>query len=187
MSGPTLFRKGKLQAHKFSESQAVLDDIVPIEYIMNWFEKRNLKPGKDVSDRILVLKSSTGSGKSTTLPPEYYHRFWESDKRNICCTQPKVLTSIEVPKQILPYHTADFLASIGKSGRTPLKMGENIGFQNGVVAKKPTNGIIFMTIGVLQQQLNVMSDEDFAKKYSIIFVDEVHERSDATDFTLYIL
>jgi len=136
----------------------------------------------------MILKSSTGSGKSTVIPPEFYHRFFNDTKRrNIACTQPRVLTSIEIPKTILPFHSREFLNSIGKNSRTPLEMGENIGFQNSVIAKKPNRGIIYMTVGTLQQQLNIMDDESFMRKYSLIVIDEAHERSIGTDFTLYMM
>ena len=181
MSKPTLFVKGKLISHG-SEPQGNLDQYEPIEYIMKWFETRLNASGP--KDRILVLQSSTGSGKSTVLPPEFYHRFFEkTGRRNICCTQPRVLTSIEIPKQIVPWNSAE---TVGK-GRTPLYLGDNIGYQNSVVAKKPTRGIIFMTIGTLQQQLKVMTDVEFMERYSIIFIDEAHERSVGTDLVLYMM
>jgi HrpA-like RNA helicase len=64
-------------------------------------------------------------------------------------------------------------------------MGENIGFQTGPEAKRPMRGLNFMTIGVIVQQMNIMSDEDFMKKYSHIIIDEAHERSTNTDTALY--
>jgi HrpA-like RNA helicase len=175
MSGPTLFSKGKIIAHEFSPSQAELDKHRPIDYIMDWFGSRLQKAPTSIKDRALVLLSSTGSGKSTTVPPEFFTHFFEkSGRRNVCCTQPRVLTSQEIPKTIIQYHPE-------------LKMGVNIGFQNGVQAKRPTKGIIFMTIGVLKQQLKIMSDEDFLKRYSIIIIDEAHERSVDTDIVLLMM
>jgi HrpA-like RNA helicase len=139
-------------------------------------------------DRIFIIKSSTGSGKSTVLPPEFFHRFFESTgRKNICCTQPRVFNATDLPSTILPYHSKQFLKEIGQSSRTPLEMGENIGYQTGSFTKRPYRGIIYMTVGVLQNQMNVMSDENFMKKYSIIFIDETHERSVGTDTVLYMM
>lgn len=175
MSGPTLFSKGKLIAHSHSPKQDELDKSRPIDYIMEWFGSRIQRVPGDLRDRIMVLLSSTGSGKSTTVPPEFFTKFFEkSGRRNVCCTQPRVLTSQEIPKTIIQFHPE-------------LKMGVNIGFQNGVQAKRPTRGIIFMTIGVLKQQLKIMSDEDFLKRYSIIIIDEAHERSTDTDVVLLMM
>jgi HrpA-like RNA helicase len=179
MAQPTLFVPGKLVLQPGDPES--LKETKPIDYIMEWVEKRSNSAGT-IGDRVLILKSSTGSGKSTVIPPELYYRFFvKLGKRNICCTQPRVLTSIEIPRTIIPFH------SDGKHGRTPLKMGDNIGFQNGVIAKRPTRGIIFMTIGVLQQQLNIMTPDEFANKYSVIIIDEAHERSVGTDLTLYMM
>jgi HrpA-like RNA helicase len=198
MSGPTLLKAGNLEAVKdprnpeliYGPAQDVLDKLKPIDYIMTWIEKRK-NNSSSPSDRILILQSSTGSGKSTIIPPEYYHRFFSDspggDRRNICCTQPRVLTSIDIPNTILKFHTKEALTKAGHPGRTALKMGENIGYQTGVISKKPVRGIIYMTIGVLMQQLNIMSDEEFMAKYSVILLDEVHERSIGTDDVLYAM
>ena len=78
------------------------------DYIIEWFTKRIpsrrggipiIKP-KSVNDRIMILKSGTGSGKSTTLGPEFYNNFFESTKRNIAVTQPRVLTAMQNPEDI---------------------------------------------------------------------------------------
>lgn len=200
MSGPTLYKKGNLveiswQGKKIGPSQSELDDHVPLDYIMEWFAKRlpttlHGSPShmpKSPADRIQIIQSSTGSGKSTVFPPEFFHRFFAVTNKNICCTQPRVLTSKEIPEQILPFNTKKALQERGYKNRQQLVMGENIGYQTGVISKRPVKGIIYMTIGVLTQQLNIMSDEDFMKKYSIIFIDEAHERSVGTDTALYML
>lgn len=187
MGEPTLFKKGNLIEHVGSEPKSILDEIRPIDYIMDWIKSRIGKPGNSVADRVLIIQSSTGSGKSTIIPPEFYHRFFSIDNRNIVCTQPRVLTSIEIPKTIIPFHTREMLDKSGFQNRTPLILGDNIGFQNGMIVKKPTRGIIYMTIGVLQQQLAVMTPEDFISKYSLIVIDEVHERSIGTDMTLFLM
>ena len=184
---PTILKKGKLVAHKYSENQQELDTYVPINYIMKWFGSRLNKEG-GIEDRIMILESSTGSGKSTVLPPEFFHLYFnKTDEKTIAVTQPKVLTATQIPYQVTPFQSAEFLKSIGQSSRTPIIIGENIGYQTGNFKLKPPKGIIYMTIGVLQQQLNVMSDEDLLLKYSLIVIDEVHIRSMSLDLTLYLL
>ena len=186
MSLPTLYKKGKLEAHKHSESQAILDEYRPLDYIMNWFEAKINKAGSSMADRIMILKSSTGSGKSSVLPPEFYHKFF--DNRNIAVTQPRRLTTMTIPKDnVIPFNTKEYLTSIGFPNRTPLIMGENIGFQNSMISKKPVKGIIYMTVGTVQQQLKIMSDEDFMNMYSLIIIDEVHVRNIDTDFTIFMI
>jgi HrpA-like RNA helicase len=138
------------------------------------------------ADRILIIRSSTGSGKSTVMTAELYHRFQERTRKNIACTQPTVLTAKDIPvKQVAPFNTAEKLKEFGHSARTPLVLGKNIGFQTGLDSKKPLKGLVFMTIGVLLQQLNIMSDAEFSNKYSFIIIDEAHIRSTNTDAALY--
>jgi HrpA-like RNA helicase len=197
---PTLYVPGNLapttRGNKVIGPDAKeLSEHKPIDYIMDWFAKRLPKdyggnpsiPAKSVADRILLLQSKTGSGKSTVLPPEFYHRFYDITRKNIACTQPRILTAKEMSEGILDYHTKEALTKSGHPSRTPLELGENIGYQTGVFSKKPTRGIVFMTIGIIQQQLNIMSDEEFMDKYSIIIIDEAHERSIGTDIVLFMM
>ena len=183
MSLPTLMRPGGLLATKWSPPQKQLDEYQPLEYIIDWVKTR-IKKTTSPADRILVLQSATGSGKSTVLPPELYHVFFNDDKRNICCLEPQVYNAIDLPNAIVPFHTKAALNKAGKSSRTPLELGENIGYQTGPFTIVPVRGIIYMTVGVLMQQINIMSDEDFMKKYSFIIIDEAHKRSIATDMVL---
>ena len=182
----TLFVKGNLIEHKWSEQKSELDKHRPLDYIMEWFKVKLSKKPSSPIDRILILQSETGSGKSTVIPPEFYHRFFKrAGERNICCTQPRVLTTIELPNTIIPYHTGKYMRKMGLKNRTPLKIGDNIGYQTMSFIKKPIRGIIYMTIGVLQQQLNFMPENIFINYYSLIVLDEIHERSLGTDIVLY--
>ena len=174
---PTLFIKGKLKAHEYSPSQSTLDKYTPIDYIMDFF-KGKIGKGGPITDKILICESSTGSGKSTVIPPEFYHRYYSMDNRNIACTQPRVMNAISLPKNdIIPFNTKEYFNKNNIRGKTPLVMGDNIGYQTGSFVQKPASGIVYMQIGVLQGQLNSMSDKQFMNKYSIIFIDEAHERS----------
>ena len=185
---PTIYIKGKLVAHVNSPKQEILDKHIPLNYIMDWFNARINKTGESMADRIMILESSTGSGKSTVLPPEFFHRFFkETGGKNITCTQPKILTAMQVPYQVLPYHTPEWLEMINQSSRTPLVMGENIGYQTGGAKLQPKRGIVYMTIGVLKEQMKKLSDSDFMNKYSLIVIDEVHIRSIDLDLTLFLL
>lgn len=201
MSKPSIYRPGNLRevvidGKRIGPSTEELAKYVPLDYIMKWFDTRIAdRPGgnpKQASqgpeDMILVVESKTGSGKSTALPPEFFHLYFERQKKNIAVTQPRVLTAVEIPsQQIPPFHTKEALKQAGYANRTPLKLGENIGFQTGVIAKRPVKGLVYMTIGVLMQQFCIMSDEDICNKYGLIVIDEAHERSLGLDLTLYMI
>ncbi len=188
MPGPTIYQKGKLIAHKYSPTQEKLDQIVPLNYVMDWISYRIHKAGESPADRIMILQSSTGSGKSTVIPPEYYHRFSPpNDRRFIACTQPKVLSTVVMVNSVTPYQTTEFLRKTGFPDRRPMILGENIGFQTGSISNRPKTGVIYMSDGTLLRQLMVMEESMFINRYSLIVVDECHIRSDRTDFLMYML
>lgn len=178
MGLPTLLRKGNLLV-AMGEKQADLDKYRPIDYILEWFNKRIVENYcMSIDDRIIVAESTTGSGKSTVLPTELYLKFKEELKGGIIVTQPRVLTAIDIPKTIVNVPVY----------KDKLVLGVNIGHQTKEYIKKPIEkGILFSTIGVLLQFLKNMEPEKFCRKYNIIILDEAHERSTSLDLIFYYL
>lgn len=163
MTEPTLYRKG----HLIGEG---LEDEIPLEYIMNWFYQRK--------NKVLILQSSTGSGKSTVLPPEFYERI--NSSKIVVCTQPRVMNAVTIPKRIVAFYD---------KARIPLILGYNIGYHTGQDSRKlaVSHGVIYMTIGVLYNKLIMMTDEEIIASYSCIFIDEAHERSTILGTTITLL
>jgi len=153
-----------------------------IDYVIDWIQKfipekrgqHPKKPAKSPGERYLAFKSGTGSGKSTTLPPNLYRTFFEGLHKNIAMTEPRVMNCTNITDEIASYNS-DF------------KIGENLGFSTGNFKKKPTKGIIIMTVGVLLQQLKTSTDEEFMKRYFVIIIDEVHARAVDNDLVMYYL
>ena len=84
------------------EKQEYLDTFIAIDYIMDWFGKRidgSIK-ATTINDKVIIMESATGSGKSTTFPSELYLRYNKLLKGNIICTQPRVVTTISIPLTI---------------------------------------------------------------------------------------
>lgn len=167
-------------------SAAALAPQVPLQYIMDYVRARLGRVPGSLGDRVLVLRSSTGSGKSTMIPPELYHAFYDMvDRRGIVCTQPRALTAADIPNQIVPYHTAEALRAAGTPGRTPLELGVNLGYQTGPNTLRASRGINFVTTQVLVRQLVTLTDAEFRAKYAFVIVDEAHERSLPLDMLLW--
>lgn len=139
---------------------------IPINYIMKTLEKT---PIKNSGSKVFILKAGTGTGKSTLLVTELYKR-----GKHIAVTEPQRITAEEIPYDIVKYYK-DF------------KMGENIGYQTGLINRVPSKGIIFMTIGILRQHLLFMEPDQFMRYYSTIVIDEVHKHDIQTDITLRLL
>jgi len=182
MSKPTLLKKGSLMPPEDNpDYKRVLDTWVPIEYVIEWFRSREGRTG--VANRILVVKSETASGKSTVIPPTLLRDLVRPaiernpDTPGIICTQPKVLTAIENVMEMFKYNDDRYL-----------RLGINMGW-NTKNYKVPLTvpGFTSATVGVLAQQLKVLTDEEIMAKYRYILIDETHERDLQTDMTIYRL
>lgn len=182
---PTLLRKGFLKpSEKLSKNaKDLLKNTIAIDHIMDYISDRvplmsgasAKKPARSAGDKVIILKSETGSGKSTVLPPTLYKLFNERVRKNIAVTQPRVLTAVDIPQGLPEFYPE-------------LKLDDNLGYVTGPIKRPPKNkGVIFMTSGVLEQQLLSMEPSDFIKRYSFICIDECHERSISIDSTLYML
>lgn len=185
----TLLKPGSLIA-RMGEKQSDLDKELPINYIMDWIgnklDQAKQSKGKKLtmSDRVMVLLSKTGSGKSTSIAPNIYLRFFNKYRKRILITQPRVLTAMEIPKDIsmIPIYqhpNADGLF---------IELYKNLGWQTQEFVRKPKEkGILFTTTGIVLQFLKTMNDEDFIKRYKFIIIDEAHDRSLDVDLVLYMM
>lgn len=181
MPQPTLLQKGKIKfpagADKYEKIRA--NNMTAIDYIMEQLSARlnlgiGLNPNiRSWSDKILILEAYTGTGKTTTMAAEIYKRFYDKMGRTIINTLPLIAAVIR---------STDEVAEIFN-----LTIGENIGFQTGSISKKPINGVLYAQVGVLLQQLKVMTAVEIMNKYSVIIIDEVHDRNITVDLVLYFL
>ena len=119
----------------------------------------------------VVVTAETGSGKSTQLPQYLHEAGWTRGGRCIACTQPRRMAAITVAARV-----AD------EFGCT---LGEEVGYAVRFDSKCSTKTLIkYCTDGLLLREF--MSDP-LLSKYSIIMVDEAHERSLQSDLVLGLL
>lgn len=165
---PSLLNRGTLAipAGASAARAQELRNAVPKNYIVNMIRDT---PVTGIGSRVFVIKSGTGSGKSTVLPTALAQR-----GRRVAVTEPQRLTAEEIPYDICSYDRE-------------FKMGENIGFQTGLINKAPRHGIVFMTTGVLLMHLMLWPAEKFIRRYSTIMIDEVHRHDLQTDVLLRLV
>ena len=183
---PTLLRPGFIVPNaKTSKSEKLrIKNTKSIEIITDFISNRTPQaPGmtpkispSSPGDKVIVLKSDTGSGKSTVIPPSLYEMFNTRVRGGIAVTQPRVLTAIDICENL-------------PNNYPFLKLDENLGYNTGDYKRIPRNknSIIFMTTGIIAAQLKSLSDEEFIKKYSFILIDEVHERDLNIDTAIYMI
>lgn len=185
MTLPTLLKSGYIvPPKKMSKAEKErIKNQTGIDYIMNYLSDRigmykngnpKIKP-KNLGDKVLVLKSGTGSGKSSVIPPIFYERFQSRTLKNIAITQPRILTAKELAE------------------KTPkdypfMKLDVNIGYLTGTIKRPITKkGILYMTTGTLLGEIIECEPEYFVNNYSLIIIDEVHDRDINVDMLLYQL
>lgn len=119
-----------------------------------------------------IVVGETGSGKTTQIPQYMKEAGWAEGGRMIACTQPRRLAVQSVASRV--------------SEEMGVKLGEEVGYTIRFedITNTELTRIKFLTDGVL---LREMMDDPLLSKYSVIMVDEAHERSLSTDILLGLL
>ena len=120
--------------------------------------------------QVIVVQSPTGSGKTTQIPV-ILHEAGYSETGVIAVTQPRRIAALSV---------SEFIARQLKTNYPGL-VGYKMRFEDKTDA---TTRIKIMTDGILLQEMKL---DPWLSKYSVVMVDEAHERSLNIDFVLGLL
>ncbi|MDF1729427.1 MAG: hypothetical protein P1U53_16925, partial [Sulfitobacter sp.] len=152
-------------------------------------------PPDSLASRVLIVKSETGSGKSTVLPAALFRILRAGNTplneryrgRSVVCTQPRVLTAITLARDLdaSPHYPDLKMCRPPSAGRA--RWFPTLGYTTGASSDKPRRGLVYATAGVLRAQLESMGDTEFMSLYAVIVVDEVHELSIDTNLLLWLL
>ncbi|XP_046383493.1 putative ATP-dependent RNA helicase DHX57 [Ischnura elegans] len=141
-----------------------------------WQMKKDIL--KTISDnQVVVISGMTGCGKSTQVP-QFLLDEWLGSKgwnrcehREIVCTQPRRISAIGVAERVAEERVE--------------RIGNTIGYQIRLESKMSSaTRLLFCTTGILLRRLE---SDPLLKGVSHVLVDEVHERSEESDFLLMIL
>nr|XP_019548139.2 putative ATP-dependent RNA helicase DHX57 [Aedes albopictus] len=131
------------------------------------------------SHSVLVISGETGCGKSTQVPQFILDNWlFQSSKLDgkvphveIICTQPRRISAIGVAERVAEERVE--------------KVGNTVGYQIRLENKiSSSTRLTFCTTGILLRRLQ---SEPMLSNVTHILVDEVHERSEESDFLLLIL
>ena len=144
-------------------------------------EFRNKIVDSVLSNDITLIAGETGSGKSTQIPQFLYsarHRFkrvrdTHDTSFNICITQPRRVAAISLARRVSE--------ECGEKSTGGL-VGYRVRFEESMSSN---TRLSFLTDGMLVRE-SVLDGGQF-NKYSVIVLDEVHERSLHTDILLGLL
>ena len=120
--------------------------------------------------QILIVVGETGSGKTTQMT-QYLAEAGFTNDGIVGCTQPRRVAAMSVAKRV--------------AEEVGCKLGEEVGYtvRFDDCSSRSTR-IKYMTDGMLQRE--ILIDPDL-KRYSVIMLDEAHERTIATDVLFALL
>lgn len=122
------------------------------------------------TNQVVVVQSPTGSGKTTQLPV-ILHEAGYSQNGMIAVTQPRRIAALSVSEFISKQLKTSYPGLVGYKMRFEDKTDSS-------------TKIKIMTDGILLQEMKL---DPWMSRYSVIMVDEAHERSLNIDFVLGLL
>ena len=120
--------------------------------------------------QILIVVGDTGSGKTTQMV-QYLAEDGYAERGRIGCTQPRRVAAMSVAKRV----SEEVGCRLGQ------EVGYTIRFED---CTSPETRIKYMTDGMLQRECLIDPD---VTQYSVIMLDEAHERTIATDVLFGLL
>ncbi|KAK9480111.1 P-loop containing nucleoside triphosphate hydrolase protein [Lipomyces japonicus] len=123
------------------------------------------------STQVVILIGHTGSGKSTQLTQYLHEDGWTKDGKIIGCTQPRRVAATSVAQRV----AEEIGCRIGET------VGYSIRFEDTTTEKTV---IKYLTDGMLLRELMI---DPLLRRYSVIMIDEAHERTIYTDILLCVL
>ncbi|KAK0171609.1 hypothetical protein PV328_005040 [Microctonus aethiopoides] len=116
-------------------------------------------------NQVLIIEGETGSGKTTQIPQYLHESGFTKDGKMIGCTQPRRVAAMSVAARV--------------AHEMAVKLGNEVGYAIRFEDCTSHRTIIkYMTDGTLHREF--LSEPDL-ESYSVIIIDEAHERTLHTD------
>ncbi|XP_053099073.1 putative ATP-dependent RNA helicase DHX57 [Hemicordylus capensis] len=138
-----------------------------------WEERKTIL-GLLNRNQVLVVSGMTGCGKTTQIPQFILDSSLEgppSQLANIICTQPRRISAISVAERVAKERTE--------------RVGITVGYQIRLESvKSSATRLLYCTTGVLLRRLE---GDMTLQGFTHVVIDEVHERTEESDFLLLVL
>ncbi|KAF9291968.1 hypothetical protein BGZ68_001054 [Mortierella alpina] len=123
--------------------------------------------------QVVILVGQTGSGKTTQIPQYLHEAGWTAMGKIVACTQPRRVAATTVAQRV----AEEMHVKLG------MEVGYTIRFEDCTDPAGKTR-IKYMTDGMLFRETLM---DPLLSKYSVIMLDEAHERSLYTDILMGVL
>ena len=123
-------------------------------------------------NQTLILVGETGSGKTTQIPQFVVEAGYTNDGKMCVCTQPRRVAAMSVARRVADEMDVNIGEEVGYSIRLP---------------RKPTGPKTFMKYSTDGMLLREAMTDPLLSRYSVIVIDEAHERTLATDVLFGLL
>ncbi|EXC33541.1 Putative pre-mRNA-splicing factor ATP-dependent RNA helicase DHX16 [Morus notabilis] len=158
------FDEEQTELHEQSKAQSALEKLQAERKTLPIYQYRDelLKAVHD--HQVLVIVGETGSGKTTQIP-QYLHEAGYTKHGKVGCTQPRRVAAMSVAARV--------------SQEMGVKLGHEVGYSirfEDCTSEKTV--LKYMTDGMLLREF--LGEPDLAG-YSVVMVDEAHERTLSTD------
>ncbi|KYQ88588.1 DEAD/DEAH box helicase [Tieghemostelium lacteum] len=120
----------------------------------------------------LIIIGTTGCGKTTQIPKYLWESGWADGGRQIVCTQPRRISTVSVATRVADEMNQSVGKTVGYSVRFDEQIDDNL------------TRIKYTTDGMLLREMML---DPLLLRYSVIMVDEAHERSLNTDMLFGLL
>jgi pre-mRNA-splicing factor ATP-dependent RNA helicase DHX15/PRP43 len=122
-------------------------------------------------NQVVVLEGETGSGKTTQVPQFLVEAGYTSNGKMVCCTQPRRVAAMSVARRV--------------AQEMDVQLGDAVGYTIRFDDKTSSSTVLkYLTDGMLLRE--GMTDS-LLEKYSVIVLDEAHERTLSTDVLMGLL
>eukprot|EP01127_Copromyxa_protea_P017583 TRINITY_DN5380_c0_g1_i1.p1 TRINITY_DN5380_c0_g1~~TRINITY_DN5380_c0_g1_i1.p1 ORF type:complete len:1028 (-),score=194.31 TRINITY_DN5380_c0_g1_i1:35-3118(-) len=157
--------RGADDEDSMDEAKAQAKTLADVRKSLPIFEYRDSLLEAIEKYQVLVVQGETGSGKTTQIPQYLYEAGYCKDGKKIGCTQPRRVAAMSVAKRV--------------SDEMGFRLGHEVGYSirfEDCTSEKTL--VKYMTDGMLLREF--LGEPDL-KSYSVIIIDEAHERTLHTD------
>lgn len=152
------------EAHDASSANSMLEKLQEDRKLLPIYRFRDDLLQAIKEHQVLVIVGETGSGKTTQIP-QYLHEAGYTKEGKIACTQPRRVAAMSVAARV--------------SQEMGVKLGHEVGYSIRFEDCTSDKTILkYMTDGMLLREF--LGEPDLAS-YSVVMVDEAHERTLSTD------